>query len=454
MARPSSSDTRFLEQKNGKWRVTVSVPRALQTKLGTKLKRPLNTDSLAIANRLKWQAVSELKTMIQGAEQGGDTLTREAVELAAYRLRAASEDEVEELDAAIMDRGDEIRGDPIDTEHGERGEGPVYVYDPERSKRAGEYVRLAKGEATPLLLHHGEFIGQSQNKARTKADDERAVKYLAAWCERNRVSTTLQAISRRVATRFMDGFAEVAPGLSPVTLNKYLVRLSVYWQWLERREHVEVNVWAGLHLKKPSVAEGETERAFTDKEVAKLLSGPASPAMHHLMHIAALKGARLDAIVDLKVKGCADGLFTFKRQKKEASARSVPIHPDLTAIVESRTVGRAPDDDLFPEWPGPQKAGSLRERSFKASNAFTKYRREVDVDEVVPGKRRALVNFHSFRRWFITKAERADQPESIIAVVVGHKRQGMTLGRYSAGPLMEQARRCVEAVRLPQAGRA
>lgn len=68
---------------------------------------------------------------------------------------------------------------------------------------------------------------------------------------------------------------------------------------------------------------------------------------------------------------------------------------------------------------------------------------------MVPGKRRSLVNFHSFRRWFITKAERADQPESIIAVVVGYKRQGMTLGRYSAGPLMEQARRCVEAVQLP-----
>jgi hypothetical protein len=39
--------------------------------------------------------------------------------------------------------------------------------------------------------------------------------------------------------------------------------------------------------------------------------------------------------------------------------------------------------------------------------------------------------------------------EHIIAVVVGHKRSGMTLGRYSGGPLLEQVRRCVEAVRLP-----
>jgi integrase len=142
-------------------------------------------------------------------------------------------------------------------------------------------------------------------------------------------------------------------------------------------------------------------------------------------------------------------LFVFKPQKQELASRAVPIHPDLEEIVARRTQGKVLGDDLFPEWPPPRNQGSVRERSFKASNQFTDYRRSVGVDHVIPGKRRSLVNFHSFRRWFITKAEQADQPESIIAVVVGHKRKGMTLGRYSAGPLIAQARRCVEAVRLP-----
>jgi integrase len=60
-------------------------------------------------------------------------------------------------------------------------------------------------------------------------------------------------------------------------------------------------------------------------------------------------------------------------------------------------------------------------------------------------------NFHSFRRWFITEAERAGQPENIIAAVVGHKRQGMTLGVYSRGSSGEQFRTCVEAVQFPKA---
>lgn len=34
---------------------------------------------------------------------------------------------------------------------------------------------------------------------------------------------------------------------------------------------------------------------------------------------------------------------------------------------------------------------------------------------MVDGKRRSRVNFHSFRRWFITKAERSGSPGSLIA---------------------------------------
>lgn len=88
-------------------------------------------------------------------------------------------------------------------------------------------------------------------------------------------------------------------------------------------------------------------------------------------------------------------------------------------------------------------------RSFAASREFTEYRRAIGVDETVPGKRRSLVNFHSWRRYFVTKAEQAGQPEHLIATVVGHKRPGITLGRYSSGPLLEQLRVVVESVKLP-----
>src|SRR5690606_5507964 len=135
--------------------------------------------------------------------------------------------------------------------------------------------------------------------------------------------------------------------------------------------------------------------------------------------------------------------FKFKPQKKEKASRYVPIHPSLAEIVERRTKGKAPTDEFFPEFPGPKKETSLRERSFKASNEFTAYRRRCGVDEQIPGRRRSLVNFHSFRRWFITEAERANVRPELISALVGHKRSGMTLGRYSEGPEMKAARRAI-----------
>ena len=139
-----------------------------------------------------------------------------------------------------------------------------------------------------------------------------------------------------------------------------------------------------------------------------------------------------------------------KAQKREAGEREVPIHPDLAADLKRRIAGKAPADDLFPEWPGPKKPDSKRERSFKASNAFTQYRRACGVEERPEGRRRSRVNFHSFRRWFITKAERATGDGDPVAAIVGHKRKGMTLGLYSGGPLFKRAKTCIAKVRLPQ----
>jgi integrase len=80
---------------------------------------------------------------------------------------------------------------------------------------------------------------------------------------------------------------------------------------------------------------------------------------------------------------------------------------------------------------------------------FGRYRKKVGVDGKVGGQRRALSNFHRWRRTFITLAERAGQPESIISAITGHKRQGMAFGTYSGGPSLEQRRKCVQSVMVP-----
>lgn len=455
MPAPSSADTKYLEAHGSKWRVVMNVPRALQGKLGTKLKRPLGTDSLSEANRLKWDVVAEFRAVIIQAQR--PDMSKDAA-LASARVRAMEEarrlslqrnaafelEQVHRVDDAIESYAEALAGDPVEV--GDHGH---LVYEPERDALAMEFLAVAKGKRTPIDFHHEKYMSMAQVKARTAADDKRAIKYLKAWCAKNGVSAHLQSVTKREAVRFCDDLSGLVGKTDPATLNKYISRLSVYWTWLEGRHEVDANVWKGRSFKRPLQTTDQKERPFTDAEMKTLLAGSASPAMHDVMRIAALTGARLDAIVCLRVKDCQNDTFVFKPQKKEPGPRLCPIHSDLAEIISRRSEGKGDMDDIFPEWPGPKKSNSLRERSFKTSNQFTDYRREVGVDDQKEGKRRSLVNFHSFRRWFITKAEQAGQPESTIAAVVGHKRKGMTFGVYSAGPLLEQARVCVEAVKLP-----
>jgi integrase len=415
---------------------------------------PLGTDSLREANRLKWDVVAQLKGTIDEARAAlaghrldlrsmRERAIKQAVELNVQRKLARSHEELEAIDYAVGLVAERLAGKPSIDPDGE------VSFDPPHMAVAQEFAQTASGNRTPLAYHHEKFLAASGVKPRTLADDKRSMKYLLDWCEKNDVPPFLQSIGKREAVRFCDDLPSLIPGLSPVTLNKTVSRLSAYWTWLEGRHEVENNVWRGRRFKTPHQTTDQKERPFTDDEVKALLNGPASPAMHDLMRIAALSGARLDAIVCLKVKDCQNGVFIFKPQKKEPGPRACPIHSGLKEIIARRTKDKDPTDDIFPEWPGVKKSNSLRERSFKTSYEFTLYRREVGVEDKEEGQRRGRVNFHSWRRYFITKAEQAGQPESVIAVVVGHKRQGMTFGVYSAGPLLEQARQCVEAVQLP-----
>src|ERR1700729_595006 len=57
-----------------------------------------------------------------------------------------------------------------------------------------------------------------------------------------------------------------------------------------------------------------------------LLGGPASPSLRLLMEVAALTGARLDAIIRMEVKG---DTIILPPQKKERGPRTIPLHSHL-----------------------------------------------------------------------------------------------------------------------------
>jgi integrase len=325
----------------------------------------------------------------------------------------------------------------------ERGGTPSPIYEGE--ERVRQLRDQITGDAQPIGAELERFIAETEPSPRYAERHRRAVRRLRSWLQGQGAADDLQRLRRPEAGRFVDSL--LAGGLTTATVNSLVSSLSTYWGWLGRRMGVEQNPWKDQQRKtKQGEARGR-KRPPSDDEVVLLLSGPATTTLHDLMRVAALSGMRINEIAALRVGDVRDDAFHVEGTKTAAARRVVPIHPSLRRLVARRTEAKGPEARLFHELRAP--ASRAKELSAKASEAFTRYRRGLGIDPRLPGQRQSDVDFHSFRRWFITAAERAGHAGPTLSSVVGHARDGMTLGTYSAGPSVEQLRAVVEAVRLP-----
>ncbi len=378
-----------------------------------------------------------------------------AAELASYSLdpvawyAAATGQQPQDVDPADAFGPHEMieaEGDRLRRAHGEGA--------------ATRFSRIASGR--PSVDHYlDRYLTEAGLAAKTTNERRGCIRRFARWAETE--GLTIADISRGVAGRYVS--AEIA-GRDRSTANKHIGALKLYWDHLINRGAVTgENPWKGQlgGSRARGVRRDRTpdERAFTAPEMRALLSSPYprgmrsefEPQLRDMMRIAALSGMRLAEIATLKVSECVIagdggglGYFDVTHGKTRAALRKVPIHSDVAPIVEARLKAKGANDWLFHELAGEKNAGDVFGKRFAA------YRKRVGVDERAEGKRRSLVNFHSFRRWFITEAERAGQMVHIISAIAGHEdgRQSMALGTYSGGPSEAQLKACVEAVKLPK----
>ncbi|BAF87525.1 phage integrase [Azorhizobium caulinodans ORS 571] len=449
-AAPMGLDRRYLKKHGNQWIVVIKVPDRLRHIVGkAHLKVPLHTDSLAIANREKFRIVADMKARLQRAEEQrksraglvSDPLIEEALQ---WRESIA----VAEADPGpfIYD-DDDVTEDARDVTLSLLRDRAEEIARKEGLKKADDFHAIAKGKATPILPMIDKWLAERPMKPRQQTDYRRAALKFTSWLTVKNETAAVERITRKLAGRYItESFVET--GVNPRTANKDISCLSSFWKWLERKGHVEDNVWARQSLAKREPPKAEAKRPYTDDEMRALFGGAPSVLLRDMMAIAALSGMRVEEIARLTVADIFNGCFDITEAKTKAGVRMVPIHPALDGIVSRRTKDKAPSAPLFPELPIP-KPGSPIERSQKVVKAFTAYRRKIGVDDVPKAARQSRVDFHSFRRWFVTKAEQAHQPVHFIEALVGHKRSGMTLGRYSEGPLVQQMRAVVEAVQLP-----
>ena len=415
------------------WLCVQNVPRPLRAVIGKdKLLLSLKTGDLRTAQRRRPAALAGFEEAFEAARkalaQGPDTAAGEAMRYRTLAALMPPSNDANAYDGAEMIAD---RAAAIERHHG--------------AHRAAAFVAVASGRATPIDQHIEAWMREGNYPPRSCIQHRATVAEFVAWVGKEGETSSIEAVTKQVAGRFASTAGD-ARQVTRSTVNRKLSSLRAYWSWLERKGHVQTNPWRGQTLPAPRQEEdGDKSRPFTDKEALTLLSGDASPILQDFMRFAALTGARLGGLANLRVGDCADGWLFIRKDKSKAGRRRVPIHSLLLPIVERRSAGKDQAAWLFDEL-ATDKQG---ERSSFVSQEFTEYRLGLNLDERGEGRRRSNITFHSWRHYFATKARQAGHSEDIVQQVIGHKPQTV-LGRvYYAGGGDDALRACVESVMLP-----
>jgi integrase len=485
-----AGDNRWLERRRKVWYCCKDIPLPLRRyfvgadgKQRKRLIRSLGTESLEVARQRRHAvlALFEAEFARVRAEHAAEAAVANSAAWYDKIVQAASDLAVprEKIMQVALERRDDIarvrsgdtRGihidkdaplDPAGTPQEKAMSLVQWALDDEAEliadahgeQAAYAFRDIAQSVATPFEPLIAGWLSESDIEARSKGDHQRAVNELLVWCRETNRRQTIEAVDRKAAGAYVSRL--LSQGMDrQKTISKRLWSLSSLWRFLIRKGHCETNVWLGHGggQQGRSGRDKVPERPFTPAELHKLVDGPAEPVLADLMRLAFYSGARIEELSLLRVRDIDvkdQTMAIHADPKSTASRRVVPVHSEVWPIVAARIKAKAADAFLLDELGPAPKEG--RQRSMAISKAFGRYRETVGVDDTRPGQRRSLVNFHSFRRTFVTLAEQAGQPESTICSVVGHKREGMTFGTYSGGPSLAQRRACVEAVLIPPAG--
>jgi integrase len=453
----------YLEKRRQSWEAVIDVPLALRDAVGRKrLRKGLGTRDKDVAKARLPRALLELHTRIDGAARShpeSDSVTAEAI---AFREAFGQAQRAPQGPVAYAFE-DDRDGTRVEITEGERAVEALsnaiamraeVLERVEGLERAQSFADLAFGRSTPLLHHMETWLAEPGTRGRpvrerTKMEYRGMVTAFRDWLAQERVASTVEAITRRAAGRYVS--AMHAKGLSASRIRDITSALSTYWKWMERRGEAAEGSNPWPRQAPPKSADGGREtaaRSFTDEELVNLLTGTQDRVMLDVMCLLALSGMRIDEACRLRVGNCQGGNFAVPGTKTAAADRMVPIHPFLVGIVERRCAGRQASEWLIHELGEPDRYGR---RSPTLDARLNRYRVEQGVDDRPEGSRRSRVNIHSFRRWFITEALRAGQPDRVVKQVVGHAlpKSDVTLGVYFGGDLPAAWRACVEAVRLP-----
>lgn len=416
-----------------------SIPKPLRHLMGgTRYRINLNTSDLAAAVKMRAKCDALFALAVEKAQRtlDGSLGKAEAVERLALDLKAR--------DVGIdLQTGEPVAG-LLDSDEIER------VHDQIEAPLRDLFMNTFRGEPVRRLDTFVDPWVASMNHlgGNTVLERRGVIKKLMKWCEGNGVFDAPK-FTRDHAKMFIASLTG-----APATIGKAIQACTALWKFMAD-EGVAVNpdIWKGLAPKKGRrVKVEELERPFTDDEVKTLLNGDPSPRLLASMTLALLTGARLSEIGHLKVQHIdLDKRTIFvPGSKGESAPRLIPMHKDLLKLLKDRKKGKAAGDFVIHELGDGKNLKNGRRRSAALAQEFTRYRRSVDVDDRAEGKRRALTNFHSFRRTVAKKLKEAGVATEVRDALQGWAGDGSMRDRYAvSADMMKRMRDAMRFLKLP-----
>jgi integrase len=456
MAGKSNKGTmRLLDLRGQTWWLKIDIPKECRHHFGkTAYLQSLETGDIKTAMARRDQVEPGVRALFAGIKAG--TIPSAATLAARDRgalWRETLTDLKEDPSGHEADEGEWSQFDLAMTAAEE-------VAERYRGKDRKEFDDAFTGKV-PVDEHLEAYLKAIKLAEKTTNERRGLVKRLARWCETERLK--LSDINRRAAGRYVTAVIEP---MDRRTAKKHMTALRGYWDYLTMRGHVEGKIFEGKAVDSPWLGQTmpeskrraergdrDDEREFTEAETRTLLYADWPEGMdpehrqqiEDALRISLLSGMRMAEVLTLRVEEVHDDVFDIRQGKTNSAVRKVPVHPDLKEIVKRRTERKGPKEWLFHELANERDPGDT------FGKRFNRYRKHLEVDDVRPGKRRSLVNFHSARRWFIVQARYAGHSVETIKDVVGHApdKKDITFGVYTKGASDKQMRDCVEAVKLP-----
>jgi integrase len=404
----------YLQIRRRLYYVSLDIPKDVRTKFAGKPRfvRSLETDSLAVAERRKWHYIDQWRSQISSARGGGDLIAEiRALEdsvkddpLHHYELKSYHHSIAVDH---LVDTGDDSLLTAVKVAHGDW----VLLEEhlPAWLKRKTEI-----DEVNQKTLESYQSIIERFLKRFRYLHEVEPEKVLAWLQEQNLTVRTMKV--RLTALR---GFLVIAG--APKTILQDILDVGDLPKSQRKKRRIE----EPRHYEDPELL--QLYNAAIDKGDAPLAD---------LIKLACFTGCRIEELCSLKCEMVTDNALMIRNAKTDAGDRDVPIHRSIRQLV-TRLMDQSTDGYLL----SGLTFNKYGDRSNAIGKRFGKMKSKLGYDD--------RTVFHSFRRTFITKLERAGVQESSIARLVGHRiseKRSMSLGLYSGGLSLTELTKIIEKV--------